>query len=174
MMRDDPGCGGALMLALLVLVLLGVVTGAAALPVLNGGGLSWDTSASQNYWARRAAMDEVRQREETARTIAREAESTQRNAALMLTLQVVAVAGMAGATVIVGVTQWGRTSRHRETERTRRVQLLEGYVARYYLPQANVEVRELPGRGVVVVDHDAGAIVPYSVARQVMRSQRDS
>ena len=117
--------------------------------------------------------DQERQREETARTIAREAESTQRNAALMLTLQVVAVAGMAGATVIVGVTQCGRTSRHRETERTRRVQLLEGYVARYYLPQANVEVRELPGRGVVVVDHDAGAIVPYSVARQVMRSQRD-
>lgn len=172
-MRDDLGCGGALMASLLLMLLMGVVTGAAALPVLNGGGLSWDTSASQTYWAKRAAIDEVRQSEETARTIAREREATERNAALMLTLQVMAVAGMAGGAVIVGVTQWGRTSRHRETERTRRVQLLEGYVARYYLPEANVEVRELPGRGVVVVDHDAGAIVPYSVARQVMRSQRD-
>ena len=166
-MRDDPGCGG-LLVALMVLLLL-CVGGVSALPVINGNGLSWDTSAAQNWQAQRTAIEQTRQREETARTIAREQEATERNAAMMLTLQVMAVAGTVAGVLIAGVTQWGRTVRHREEQVTERVRLLEGYVARYYLPDADVEIAPLPGRGPVVVDHDAGEIVPYAVARQAMQ-----
>ena len=91
------------------------------------------------------------------------------NADLMLTLQVMAVAGMAGAAVMVGVTQWGRTVRHRDTQRTEQVRLCMAYVAHYYLPGADVEVRTLPGRGVVVVDHDVGEVVPVAVIEQTFQ-----
>lgn len=168
MMRDDLGCGGALMAALLLLLFVAIVTGAAALPVLNGHGLSWDTSASQNYWATRAAMDQVRQQEETARTLARETESTRRNAAMQLTLQVMAVAGMLAGTLVAGVVQWGRTVRHRDMQRTEQVRLCMAYVAQCYLPGADVEVATLPGRGVVVVDHDAGEVVPVAAIEQAL------
>ena len=166
-MRDDPGCSGLLMVLLLLLLLC--VGGVSALPVINGNGLSWDTSAAQNWQASRTAIEQTRQREETARTIAREREATERNAAMMLTLQVMAVAGMAGAAVMVGVTQWGRTVRHRDTQRTEQVRLCMAYVAHYYLPGADVEVRTLPGRGVVVVDHDAGEVVPVAVIEQTFQ-----
>ena len=167
-MRDDPGCGGLLM-ALLVLLLVLTLGGISALPVLNSNGLSWDTSAAQSWQAQRAATEQVRQREETARTIAREREATERNAAMMLTLQVMAVAGMVGAAVMVGVTQWGRTARHRDTQRTEQVRLCMAYVAHHYLPGADVEVATLPGRGVVVVDHDAGEVVPVAVIEQTFQ-----
>ena len=166
-MRDDPGCGG-LLVALMVLLLL-CVGGVSALPVINGNGLSWDTSAAQNWQAQRTAIEQTRQREETARTIAREQEATERNAAMMLTLQVMAVAGTVAGVLIAGVTQWGRTVRHRDTQRTEQVRLCMAYVAHYYLPGADVEVRTLPGRGVVVVDHDAGEVVPVAVVEQTMQ-----
>ncbi len=162
-MRDDPGFLGAIIAWVVFGVFLMCVGGMAALPVLNSNGLSWDTSAAQQWQAQRAATEQVRQREETARTIAREREATERNAAMMLTLQVMAVAGVAGAAVMVGVTQWGRTVRHRDTQRTEQVRLCMAYVAQHYLPGADVEVRTLPGRGVVVVDHDAGEVVPVAV-----------
>ena len=167
-MRDDPGCMGAIVAWALFGVFLLVVGGMSALPVINGNGLSWDTSAAQQWQAQRAAMEQTRQREETARTIVREQEATERNAALMLTLQVVAVAGTVGGVLIVGVTQWGRTVRHESTQRTERIRLCEGYIARY-LPDARAEVRTLPGRGVVVVDHDAGEVTPYAIVQRVMQ-----
>ena len=163
MMRDEPGCLGAIIAWIVFAVFLMCVGGMAALPVINGNGLSWDTSAAQQWQAQRTAIEQTRQREETARTIAREREATERNAALMMTLQVVAVAGTAAGAVIVGVTQWGRTVRHRDTQRTEQVRLCMAYVAHHYLPGADVEVATLPGRGVVVVDHDAGEIVPVAV-----------
>ena len=166
-MRDDPGCGG-LLVALMMLLLL-CVGGMSALPVLNSNGLSWDTSAAQQWQAQRTAMEQTRQREETARTIAREREATERNAAMMLTLQVMAVAGTAAGVLIAGVTQWGRTVRHRDTQRTEQVRLCMAYVAHYYLPGADVEVATLPGRGVVVVDHDAGEVVPVAVIEQTFQ-----
>lgn len=169
MMRDEPGCMGAIIAWIVFAVFLMCVGGMAALPVLNGNGLSWDTSAAQQWQAQRTAIEQTRQREETARTIAREREATERNAALMMTLQVMAVAGTAAGVLVVGVTQWGRTVRHREEQVTERVRLLECYVARYYLPGADVEIATLPGRGPAVVDHDAGEIVPYAVARQAMQ-----
>jgi hypothetical protein len=156
-------------MALLVLLLVLTVGGMSALPVLNSNGLSWDTSAAQQWQAQRTAMEQTRQREETARTIAREREATERNAAMMLTLQVMAVAGMVGAAVMVGVTQWGRTARHRDTQRTEQVRLCMAYVAHHYLPGADVEVRTLPGRGVVVVDHDTQEVTPYAIVQRVMQ-----
>jgi len=169
-MRDDPGCMGVIVAWAVFAVFLAVVGGmSAGLPVLNGNGLSWDTSAAQHWQAQRTAIEQTRQREETARTIAREQEATERNAALMLTLQVAAVAGTVGGVLIVGVTQWGRTVRHRDTQRTEQVRLCMAYIAHYYLPGADVEVRTLPGRGVVVVDHDAGEIVPVAVIEQTFQ-----
>ena len=151
MMRDLQWVLGVLLI-FCTLLWIGIVTGAGALPVLNSGGLSWDTTSAMHWQAQRADLAKVRAVEET-----------KRNADMMLTLQVMAVAGMAGAAVMVGVTQWGRTVRHRDTQRTEQVRLCMAYVAHYYLPGADVEVRTLPGRGVVVVDHDAGEVVPVAV-----------
>ena len=151
MMRDLQWALGVLLI-FCTLLWIGIVTGAGALPVLNSGGLSWDTTSAMHWQAQRADLAKVRA-----------VEDTKRNADLMLTLQVMAVAGMAGAAVMVGVTQWGRTVRHRDTQRTEQVRLCMAYVAHYYLPGADVEVRTLPGRGVVVVDHDAGEVVPVAV-----------
>lgn len=151
MMRDLQWVLGVL-LVFCCLLWIGIVTGAGALPVLNSGGLSWDTTSAMHWQAQRADLAKVRAVEET-----------KRNADLMLTLQVMAVAGTVGGAVIVGVTQWGRTVRHRDTQRTEQVRLCMAYVAHHYLPGADVEVATLPGRGVVVVDHDAGEIVPVAV-----------
>jgi len=151
MMRDLQWALGVLLI-FCTLLWIGIVTGAGALPVLNSGGLSWDTTSAMHWQAQRADLAKVRA-----------VEDTKRNADLMLTLQVMAVAGMAGAAVMVGVTQWGRTVRHRDTQRTEQVRLCMAYVAQHYLPGADVEVRTLPGRGVVVVDHDAGEVVPVAV-----------
>lgn len=151
MMRDLQWVLGVLLI-FCTLLWIGIVTGAGALPVLNSGGLSWDTTSAMHWQAQRADLAKVRAVEET-----------KRNADLMLTLQVMAVAGTVGGAVMVGVTQWGRTVRHRDTQRTEQVRLCMAYVAHYYLPGADVEVRTLPGRGVVVVDHDAGEVVPVAV-----------
>ena len=168
-MRDDPGCMGALLSWALFGLFLLTVGGMAALPVLNGNGLSWDTTAAQNWQAQRTAIEQTRQREETARTVAREQEATERNAALMLTLQVMAVAGTAAGVLIAGAVQLARTVRHRDTQRTEQVRLCVAYIAYHYLPGADVEVRTLPGRGVVVVDHDAGEVVPVAVIEQTFQ-----
>ena len=157
MMRDLQWVLGVL-LVFCCLLWIGIVTGAGALPVLNSGGLSWDTTSAMHWQAQRADLAKVRAVEET-----------KRNADMMLTLQVMAVAGMAGAAVMVGVTQWGRTVRHRDTQRTEQVRLCMAYVAQHYLPGDDVEVRTLPGRGVVVVDHDAGEVVPVAVVEQTMQ-----
>jgi hypothetical protein len=167
-MRDDPGCLGVIIAWVVFGVFLVCVGGMAALPVINGNGLSWDTSAAQHWQAQRAATEQVRQREETARTIAREREATERNAAMMLTLQVMAVAGTVGGTLIVGVTQWGRTVRHESSQRTERVRLCQDYIARYYLPGARVEVGTHHGLP-AVIDHDSGEIVPYALVQREMR-----
>ena len=157
MMRDIQWVLGVLLI-FCTLLWIGIVTGAGALPVLNSGGLSWDTTSAMHWQAQRADLAKVRAVEET-----------KRNADMMLTLQVMAVAGMAGAAVMVGVTQWGRTVRHRDTQRTEQVRLCMAYVAQHYLPGDDVEVRTLPGRGVVVVDHDAGEVVPVAVVEQTMQ-----
>ncbi len=165
MMRDEPGCMGALLAWLLFGLFLLTLGGMSALPVLNSGGLSWDTSAAQSWQAQRTERERVQAEVDKVRAV----EGTKQAEAWQRTLQVLAVAGGVAGALIVGTVQWGRTVRHRETQVTERVRLLEGYVARYYLPGDNVEVRTLPGRGPVVVDHDAGEIVPYDVARQAMQ-----
>ena len=170
-MRDDPGCMGAIIAWIVFGVFLLCVGGMAALPVLNGSGLSWDTSAAQSWQAQRVALEQTRQREETARTVVREQEATERSLAWQHTLQVVAVMGGVAGTLIVVAVQAGRTVRHESTERTRRVALCEGYIDRY-LPGARAEVRTLPGRGVVVVDHDTQAVTPYAIVRRVMAVQQ--
>ena len=168
--RDDRGCLGAIIAWAVFVAFLMCVGGMAALPVLNGNGLSWDTSATQQWQAQRAATEQARQREETARTVVREQEATERSLAWQHTLQVVAVVGgVAGVLIVVSV-QAGRTARHESTERTRRIALCEGYIDRY-LPGARAEVRTLPGQGVVVVDHDAQAVTPYAIVRRVMAVQ---
>jgi len=159
MMRDLQWVLGVLLI-FCTLLWIGIVTGAGALPVLNSGGLSWDTTSAMHWQAQRADLAKVRAVEET-----------KRNAAMMLTLQVMAVAGTAAGVLIVGVTQWGRTVRHESTQRTERIRLCEGYIDRY-LPGARAEVRTLPGRGVVVVDHDTQAVTPYAIVRRVMAVQR--
>ena len=169
--RDDRGCLGAIIAWAVFVAFLMCVGGMAALPVLNGNGLSWDTSATQQWQAQRAATEQARQREETARTVVREQEATERSLAWQHTLQVVAVVGGVAGVLIVGAVQLGRTVRHESTQRTERIRLCEGYIDRY-LPDARAEVRTLPGRGVVVVDHDAGEVTPYAIVRRVMAVQR--
>lgn len=142
-MKDDPGCLGAIIAWIVFGVFLLCVGGMAALPVLNGSGLSWDTSAAQSWQAQRVALEQARQREETARTVVREQEQTARSLAWQRTLQVVAVMGGVAGTLIVGAVQLGRTVRHESTQRTERIRLCEGYIDRY-LPDARAEVRTPP------------------------------
>ena len=169
--RDDTGCLGTSVAWAVFVAFLMCVGGMAALPVLNGSGLSWDTSAAQSWQAQRVALEQTRQSEETARTVVREQEQTARSLAWQHTLQVVAVMGGVAGTLVVVAVQAGRTVRHESTQRTERIRLCEGYIDRY-LPDARAEVRTLPGRGVVVVDHDTQAVTPCAIVRRVMAVQQ--
>jgi len=167
-MRDDPGCMGAIIAWIVFGVFLLCVGGMAALPVLNGSGLSWDTSAAQSWQAQRVALEQTRQREETARTVVREQEATERSIAWQHTLQVVAIVGGIAGTLVVVAVQAGRTVRHESSQRTERVRLCQDYIARYYLPGARVEVGHHNGLP-AVIDHDSGEIVPYALVQREMR-----
>lgn len=166
MRRDEPGCMGAIIAWVMFGVFLLAVGGMAALPVLNSSGLSWDTSAAQHWQAEQTERARLRAEVDRARAV----EGTKQAIAWQETLRVIAIAGGVAGTLVVVAVQAGRTVRHESTQRTERVRLLEAYVALYYLAGDNVEVRTLPGRGPVVVDHDAGEIVPYEAARQAMQS----
>ena len=160
----DAGCFGlsvAVMLAGVVLA-VGIYAGAGSLPVINSGGLAWDTSAATNYWQQRAELAKVR-----------EVEQTKRNADWQETLRVVAIVGGAAAVLIVVAVQGGRTVRHRDVQITERVRLCRDYVAQHYLPGDDVEVRQVRGpwwpitpKRVEVVDHGAQEIVPVAVIEQ--------
>ena len=164
MMRDIQWVLGVL-LVFCCLLWIGIVTGAGALPVLNSGGLSWDTESAIHWQAQRAEVARVRAVEDTKRALAWQE-----------TLRVVAIVGGAAGVLIVAAIQGGRTIRHRDVQITERVRLCTAYVAQHYLPGDDVEVRQVRGpwwpltpKRVEVVDHDAGEIVPYAVARQAMQ-----
>lgn len=83
---------------------------------------------------------------------------------------VVMAATLAGVLVVAAV-QAGRTLRHQESERTRRVALLRDYIARYLPAGARAEV--ITHRGdLAVVDHERGEIIPYPVAQLEMAQAR--
>ena len=84
---------------------------------------------------------------------------------------IVAVAVAAAAVLLVAAVQAGRTLRHRESERTRRVALLGAYITQMLPPGAHAEIVTVRG-GLAVVDHDNEEIVPYSVAALEMAQRR--
>ena len=164
MMRDLQWVLGVLLI-FCVLLWIGIVTGAGALPVLNSGGLSWDTESAMHWQAQRAEVAKVR-----------EAEETKRNADWQETLRVVAIVGGAASVLIVAAVQGGRTVRHRDVQITERVRLCTAYVAQHYLPSDDVEVRQARGpwwpltpKRVEVVDHGAQEIVPVALIEQTMQ-----
>ena len=161
MMRDLQWVLGVL-LVFCCLLWIGIVTGAGALPVLNSGGLSWDTESAIHWQAQRAELAKVR-----------EVEQTKRNADWQETLRIVAIVGGAASVLIVAAVQGGRTVRHRDVQITERVRLCRDYVAQHYLPGDDVEVRQVRGpwwpitpKRVEVVDHGAQEIVPVAVIEQ--------
>ncbi len=83
---------------------------------------------------------------------------------------IAAWAAVAAVLVVVAV-QAGRTHRHTESERTRRVALLGVYIAQMLPPGAHAEIATVRG-GLAVVDHDRGEIIPYSVAQLEMAQRR--
>lgn len=165
MRRDEPGCMGLILAWALFCLFVLTIGGTAALPVLNKAGLSWDTSAAQQWQTERTERERIQAEVDKVRAV----EATKQAAETSEMLSVWAIVGGVATVLVVGAVQAGRTVRHESTQRTERIRVLEGYVARYYLPGDNVEVRTLPGRGPVVVDHDAGEIVPYDVARRAMQ-----
>ena len=150
-MRDEPGVGGFIWAAfcLCVSVYLGyVIVGTLNNPTYQDG-----------YTARYEAY----QAGETARAQAREETERVQSEQWNATLRQWAWPSAAGAILIVVAAQAGRTLRHRESERTRRRALLLLY-AREYLP-ADTRVQIIDYRGdLALADHDAGEIIPYSVA----------
>lgn len=84
---------------------------------------------------------------------------------------VIAAWAAAAAVLIVVAVQTGRTRRHAESERTRRVALLSAYIAHCLPAGARAEVVTVRGE-LAVVDHDRGEIIPYGVARVEMARAR--
>ena len=84
---------------------------------------------------------------------------------------IVSVALAAAGVLVVAAIQAGRTLRHQETERTRRVALLSAYIAQMLPAGAHAEIVTVRG-GLAVVDHDAGEIIPYPVAQAEMARWR--
>jgi hypothetical protein len=158
-MHDQPGVGGFIWAAfcLFVAVYLGyVVVGTLNNPTYQEG-----------YTARYQAYQDG----ETARAQAREETERVQSEQWNATLRQWAWPSAAGAILIVVAAQAGRTLRHRESERTRRRALLLLY-ARAYLP-ADAQVQIIDYRGdLALVDHDAGEIVPYSVAALTVAAER--
>lgn len=84
---------------------------------------------------------------------------------------VIAAWAAAAAVLIVAAVQVGRTRRHTESERTRRVALLSAYIAHMLPPDAHAEVGTVRGE-LAVVDHDRGEIIPYGVAALEVTQRR--
>ena len=103
------------------------------------------------------------QREETARVQAQEETARVQSAQWNATLQQWAWPSAAGAILIVVAVQAGRTFRHRESERTKRRALLLLYARTCLPPSTRVQIIDYRGEP-ALADHDAGEIIPYSVA----------
>ena len=158
-MHDQPGIGGFIWAAfcLFVAVYLGyVVVGTVTSPTYQG-----------NYTARYEAY----QAGETARAQARAETERVQAEQWNATLRQWAWPAAAGVTLVVVAVQAGRTFRHRESERTRRRALLLLYAQAYLPVGAQVQIIDYRG-DLALVDHDAGEIVPYSVAALTVAAER--
>ena len=107
--------------------------------------------------------------QETQRVQAQEWNTTLRSFGQVAAIVSVALA--AAGVLVVAAIQAGRTLRHQETERTRRVALLSAYIAQMLPAGAHAEIVTVRG-GLAVVDHDAGEIIPYPVAQLEMAQRR--
>ena len=107
--------------------------------------------------------------QETQRVQAQEWNVTLRSFGQVAAIVSVALAG-AGVLVVAAI-EAGRTARHRDSERTRRVALLSWYIA-HQLP-AGTHAEIVTHRGdLAVVDRDAGEIIPYGVAALEVTQRR--
>lgn len=163
---------GAVFLLLLVFAGLwlaaALVGSTGSLPVLSNGNLTWDTRPVETWQANRTARFVAEQQQETARKQAEEETSRKAIEEWNATFRTWAMWGAVIAVLVVIAVQTGRTLRHRETQRTARVALLQNYIALSYPAGANVQITSWQGAP-AIIDHDGGEIVPYQVAQQEMR-----
>ena len=169
MRRDEPGCMGLILAWALFCLFVLTIGGTAALPVLNKAGLSWDTSAAQQWQTERTERERIQAEVDKVRAV----EATKQAAETAEMLSVWAIVGGVATVLVVGAVQAGRTVRHRDEQITERVRLCRDYVAQHYLPGDDVEVRQVRGpwwpitpKRVEVVDHGAQEIVPVAVIEQ--------
>ncbi len=142
----------------MILTFAAMLASEGVAPVIDGGGLSWDSTAYV-----------TRSNNQTTIAVTKEREATERNRQLteavrsiVVVLGVVAIAAIIAAVIGVGIVQYHRTRRQRnETQLKLRMYL--AYIG------VNGNVGHYHGE-LGVFDHDHGEFIPAGVALLEMRS----
>jgi len=122
-------------------------------PVVDSGGLSWDSSAYVAHDANR-----------TARYVVEQQEQTERDRHANESLRTIVIVGALAGVLVVAIVQYNRTRRQQQATQLK----LQMYLA--YLG-VNGRVGKLNGQ-LGVYDHDHGEFVPAGVALLEMRENR--
>lgn len=148
---DRSGCGfGITVMALLIVMVFMsamILASVGIAPMVDSGGLSWDSSAYVAHDANRTQRYIVEQQQQTER-------DKQGNETLRMFAIVGGVAGVLG----LGIVQYNRTRRHRVQVDA----MVRLHVAQTY---RNARIEQRNGAK-VLVDYDRQEIVPYHVIEQ--------
>jgi hypothetical protein len=150
--------------ALLVFLALMLIGSMGSSPVFGPNGITWDHTGriawEQNYTQR----DANRQREQTAREVARVAGETQRAENWNDTLRWLVVAATAGGAIWIVSRETGATVRNRDDQRAK-VAMYQIYMRQQY-PNARIETH---GGQQLVVDPDSQTVFPLAVLKAEAR-----
>jgi hypothetical protein len=158
------GCLGDTTAMIAMVLLVGVaVIGIGAIgssPNIGANGLTWDHTGRIAWEESYTQRDATRQREQTAREVAKHAAETQRAQDWNDTLRVLILGGVVVGGVWIATREMGATVRNRDDKRAT-VAMYQIYMAQHY-PNARIETRN---NQQLVVDPDSRTVFPLAVLK---------